>query len=427
VYAIIKKKRTTGNALPPPNGNGETQFFHVMLKMLPDANGTTTSFNTGEIQSFTFTQNMAGTKVEKMDSLEVHIFVQDHSTKYIYNSNFISEYTGTLLNPPQNLTLQDNGDNTVTVAWESPAKSAPSGYNIYMNGELIQTNYTGTSYVATLTTMGLQSFKVNAIYAEGVSVPASDYIVIDCSSMPPTDLKAEQIEKDVVLTWKEAEGGSDFYNVYLDGTLYKDNLTETTCTVVDVPAGEHVFGVTSITDDCESGKITVTLNIEDDCDVPDPESFGVVQEGADVVLTWEPPTADVVVDSYNIYLDGILQDNTTELTYTFVDAPEGTHLYGVSSVIEECESDVVEKELTITGISEMKNNFSIYPNPVSGMLNIRTEETITDCQIFNIQGQLIYSTKSGVKEIATDGWASGIYIIRVTTEKGSAEKRFVKN
>jgi len=70
--------------------------------------------------------------------------------------------------------------------------------------------------------------------------------------------------------------------------------------------------------------------------------------------------------------------------------------------------------------------FAIYPNPVSGTLNINAKETITNCQIFNIQGQLIYSTSTDVKEIATDNWTSGIYIIRITTEKGIANKRFVK-
>jgi hypothetical protein len=84
-------------------------------------------------------------------------------------------------------------------------------------------------------------------------------------------------------------------------------------------------------------------------------------------------------------------------------------------------------DVNIVGIGNIdKDTFTLYPNPVSGTLNISTTEIITDCQIFNIQGQLVYSTKSDVKEIATDNWTSGIYIIRITTEKGSAEKRFIK-
>jgi hypothetical protein len=86
-------------------------------------------------------------------------------------------------------------------------------------------------------------------------------------------------------------------------------------------------------------------------------------------------------------------------------------------------------DVTLVGIGAIDKDalFSLYPNPVSGTLNINAAETITNCQIFNIQGQLMYSTQSDVKEIATDNWASGVYIIRITTEKGNAEKRFIKN
>jgi hypothetical protein len=71
--------------------------------------------------------------------------------------------------------------------------------------------------------------------------------------------------------------------------------------------------------------------------------------------------------------------------------------------------------------------FTLYPNPVSGILNINTDEVINDCRIYNLQGQLIYSTRANVKEISTENFASGVYIIRITTEKGTAEKRFSKN
>jgi hypothetical protein len=253
---------------------------------------------------------------------------------------------------------------------------------------------------------------------------AEAFEVVACSPQPEI-FKVIQKGSDVVLTWEAPEDEVDSYNVYLDGTLYQDNITETTFTFVKIPVGEYVFGVTSVTDDCESEMLTEPLEVVV-CS-PQPELLDPVQEDANVVLTWTI-TADIVIDSYNIYLDGILhEDNVTETTYTFVDAPEGTHLYGVSAIVGECESEIAEIEWTITSISEQKNIFNIYPNPVSGTLNISTTETITDCQIFNIQGQLIYSAKSNVKEIATDKWTSGVYIIRITTEKGNAERRFIKN
>ena len=416
VYVTVNEKRTTGNALPPPNGNGETEFFHVMMKMLPDAQGTTTSFNVGEVKSFTFTQDMSGTHVEEMSDLEVHVFVQEYSSKYLFNSNFLAEYTDTQLYPPANLALQDNGDQTVTVTWDAPATGTPTGYNVYLNNELIQANHNATTYTATITKQGYQAFKVNAVYAEGVSVPIADYIMIyggDCE--PPTDLAAAQEGADVVLTWTAPDDAPNYYKVYLDGTLNQNNITETTFTLAQVPVGEHVFGVTSVTDDCESSMITVTLEVIDDDDTCDPPTeLAAVQENADVILTWEAPADEV--DSYNVYLDGELQINTTETTYTFVDVSEGTYLYGITAIVGECESDIVEIEFTVTGvgISEQEATFSIFPNPADDYLQI-TGNYIHEIALYNIVGQMIenVTVNDNHCRIATDTLNSGIYFIKI--------------
>jgi len=415
IYVTVNEKRTTGNALPPPDGNGETEFFHVMMKMLPDANGTTTSFNAGEVQSFTFTQNMSGTYVEEMSDLEVHVFVQEYSSKYIFNSNFLAGYTDIQLYPPTNLALQDNGDQTVMVTWDAPATGTPTGYNIYLNNELIQANHNTTTYTATITKSGYQAFKVNAVYAEGVSVPIVDYIMIYSSTCePPTDLVAIQEGADVVLTWTAPNDGSDYYKVYLDGTLKQNNITETTYTLAQVPVGEHIFGVISVVDDCESEMITVTLEVigSDTCDPP--TKLNAVQEKTNVILTWESPTDEV--DSYNVYLDGELQTNIAETTYTFVDVSEGTYIYGVTAIVGECESEMVEKEFTvvITGISEQDAAFSIFPNPADDYLQI-IGNYIHEIALYNIVGQMVenVTVNDNHCRITTSNLNSGIYFIKI--------------
>ena len=493
VYAIVNEKKTTGNTGP----NGELEFFHVMMKMLPDAQGTTTSFDAGEIKSFTFTQNMAGTHVEEMSDLEVHVFVQEYDSKYIFNSNFLAEYTNTQLNPPGNLALQDNGNGTVAVTWSAPITGTPTGYNIYLNNELIQANHSGTSYTATLANpVGYQAFKVNAVYAEGVSVSIADYLMICDDNEPPTNLNAEQINKDVILTWTAPDGsvdyytvyydgnilqngvvattythvkapsgehtygvaavisgcgtseiietditvtscsdspesfsaiqegadvvltwvapadGVDYYNVYLDGTLSQGNITETTYTLVQAPLGTHEFGLTSVTNDCESDMVKVTLEVTGDaCDPP--TKLDAVQEDADVVLTWTAPANEV--DSYNVYLDGTLhKDNITETTYTVVDAPEGTHVYGVTAIVGECESEIVEKELTITGISEPENAFRIFPNPADDYVQI-TGNYIQEVLLYNLVGQVVEHVivNDNSCRIETSKLNSGIYFIKI--------------
>jgi hypothetical protein len=91
VYIAVIEKMTTGNATT----NGETEFHNVMMKMVPDANGTSTSLTANQTLNLQFTQDMSGTNVEEMNDLSVAIFIQDNSTKTIYQSNYSVE-TGSM-------------------------------------------------------------------------------------------------------------------------------------------------------------------------------------------------------------------------------------------------------------------------------------------------------------------------------------------
>ncbi len=84
-HTVITERRTTRNA----RTNGETVFFHVMKKMLPNQNGTplpalTSGQNFALTQSFDVSTLPATQAVEHFDSLQVVVFVQDVVTKDIY-------------------------------------------------------------------------------------------------------------------------------------------------------------------------------------------------------------------------------------------------------------------------------------------------------------------------------------------------------
>jgi hypothetical protein len=85
----------------------------------------------------------------------------------------------------------------------------------------------------------------------------------------------------------------------------------------------------------------------------------------------------------------------------------------------------------IVGTSEQaeKIEFSIYPNPVNDLLNIASGEEMTQVEIFNQLGQRVYSqvVKDTRFTMNTTGFNSGVYFVRITTEKGTAtEKIMVK-
>ncbi|MFH1161132.1 MAG: T9SS type A sorting domain-containing protein, partial [bacterium] len=87
LHIIVFEYITTGNV----GTNGETEFHHVMMKMMPDANGTTT--NLSDRQPFTVdeTVDLSGTNVEEWDDLGVLVLVQDLATAEIYQSIYSVE------------------------------------------------------------------------------------------------------------------------------------------------------------------------------------------------------------------------------------------------------------------------------------------------------------------------------------------------
>jgi len=94
-HMAITERRTMLNQ----RTNGETLFFQVMKKMLPNQNGTpvpalTSGQNFVLSQSFNVTTLPITQAVEHFDSLRVVVFVQDLVTKEVYQGAYM-----TLLNP----------------------------------------------------------------------------------------------------------------------------------------------------------------------------------------------------------------------------------------------------------------------------------------------------------------------------------------
>jgi hypothetical protein len=87
VQNIVFEKITTGNT----GGNGETQFEHVMMDMIPDANGANVNLQYGVPVQLNYTVDLASTNVEEYDDLGVAILVQNQSTKEMLQSAYGEE------------------------------------------------------------------------------------------------------------------------------------------------------------------------------------------------------------------------------------------------------------------------------------------------------------------------------------------------
>ena len=162
-YISVNEKTTTGNAITTENGgNGETEFHHVMLKMLNDDQGTPLNISAGEYQRLEFSYDMSNTFMEDINDLEVALWLQNDETLEIFNSHYAYEYTSHCY-PVRNINVF--ADNKLTVKWEKPEAGNPVGYNIYLDGKLAAEKISSLEYSSELK---------NNKYAEVVAVYEND-------------------------------------------------------------------------------------------------------------------------------------------------------------------------------------------------------------------------------------------------------------
>lgn len=79
---------------------------------------------------------------------------------------------------------------------------------------------------------------------------------------------------------------------------------------------------------------------------------------------------------------------------------------------------------------EFSNYFTLYPNPAKTFLNISSKETIVIkwISIYNTLGQLVLviPNAENVSKIDVSGLTSGNYFIKINSDKGSSNTRFIK-
>lgn len=83
--------------------------------------------------------------------------------------------------------------------------------------------------------------------------------------------------------------------------------------------------------------------------------------------------------------------------------------------------------INLLSIDEFEsNNFSIYPNPVTDFLKIKSKEETFSIEIYNSISQLIFQDEN-INEIDVSKYDSGIYFIKITENSKTETYRFIKN
>jgi hypothetical protein len=202
--------------------------------------------------------------------------------------------------------------------------------------------------------------------------------------------------------------------------LWSTGSTNDSITVT--PGVTTTYSVT-VTDGCGStstGTSTVTVNAG-----PPTAGFTYVCTGVNT-FTFTDASTNGTSWSWDF---GDLQTSNLQ-NPTNVYAATGT--YTVTLIVSNgCGVDTITQVILADGIgnSGFANTVNIYPNPASGQFNVSFEKNSSSpvkMQLFDLEGKLLQSkqinnVKSGsVETINVEGYAPGMYMLKLSDEKGSS-------
>ena len=359
VYITVNEKLTTGNV----GTNGETEFRHVMMKMLPNGQGSTIDFVPNELQRLEFTQDMSSTFVEEMSDLEVSIFVQNYGSKEVYNSHYAYEYTNIHPYPVENLTFVQ-AESNIVASWDAPAEGTPTGYNVYVNGELVAENVAETSYAYDGDPNSLNVVAVQALY-QGDMVSVKAYALMEATQQ---DMGLIADEQSVALNEENPVA-----------ELVATNANHSSHETINISGIE------------ESNEYL---------DITSEELPYALAYGQDFTFTIAP-----------------INPNAKSVAQTTIK---------LASDAGDVEY-VVEIDGELLSVTEVTAQAKVYPNPANTNVRIEAENAIESVKIYNVLGALVETIDANGKtvDLNLSDYTGGVYFFNIRQSDGTVTNQRV--
>ena len=207
------------------------------------------------------------------------------------------------------------------------------------------------------------------------------------------------------------------FNVYLDGAATPVNdepITETNYLFEGLDLGAHTAGVEAVYTTGVSQIVEMDFTI----DGTYPITFNVTDganpvEGASIVINTETLTTDAA---------GVATINLADGTYDYTVTAPG---YGDITDQVVVSGAAVTVDIAMVGFGEVNADFSIYPNPTTGMVYIKTQGT-NEITVLNAIGNVVKTQQiEGNGQLDLTGFADGIYFIRLKSDNSVATKRII--
>ncbi|GAA4238760.1 hypothetical protein GCM10022291_30490 [Postechiella marina] len=126
---------------------------------------------------------------------------------------------------------------------------------------------------------------------------------------------------------------------------------------------------------------------------------------------------------FNIPEDAIIGDHLIKINgKNYNDAPNQTSVWG--TVLNVPINIVAQGSLSTTKHNAFQ--FSVFPNPTNDKLNFQTKEPVSSVEVVNLIGQKVLSANTVKNALDVSALAKGVYVLKLSSSRGVATKRIVK-
>jgi hypothetical protein len=198
----------------------------------------------------------------------------------------------------------------------------------------------------------------------------------------------------------------DTYTWSVNGTTYTASGTYTSV----VGCNTETLNLTINSAEAPTGNSTQTVSVND---LNDATLEDLVVSPTTVI--WYATLADA-------------QNQVNPLAITTV-LTNGSTYYAVN-VSSGCPSIPFAVTVTVAlGVDGFDNaNFSVYPNPTSGIINISYSENVSSVVLFNVLGQVVLEAQPNLNQVAIDlsSFPSATYFIKVASNGNEKVVKVIK-
>ena len=267
-----------------------------------------------------------------------------------------------------------------------------------------------------------------------VTTQAADNISSSAATLHGTVTAGSETITSQGFEWKVTTGGT-YVAVSAPGTTMSYNLTNLS------PSTDYTFRAFATTASGTTYGAVMTFTTQtpqqDTCPTPtNVTASNITATTADISWTQVPGTANSWDLNY--------KESAASSWYTVTTSSNPFTLAGLTSgssydvqVIAHCTNGVTSDpsatyNFMTVGIDDytLDNSVTVYPNPTSGVVQIKNEElVINNLEVYDVYGKLLSTVEvfSNNATLDLSGYAKGTYFVKVTTEKGVVTKRVVKN